>query len=409
MSHRNLLLVIAFFLLSSCSANTAPLNANKPTPQPHEVGPYNCQGSVHSTSSGTVAPSSTQRSLYFGNNRGNFYAVNAQTGELRWCLDLNSPKTATTPSSLIIGTPTVVDGVVYVCASDGGEAGYLYTFNASDGSLRWRTQTDCWNVSIPFTDRAIPLVNNGVVYSGLSAVRARDGQVQWKFHVNLSREGELILLALVDGVVYASTEGAVYAFNAQNGAILWRYPSHAFLNVGGPLVISNKMLLVGTQGTVDQPETSALYAINTENGSLRWVHLMGDYVGAALLNNVAYVSSGGPSLDAFNMSSGTVLWHYKFTHLVSISNPTLTTGGMLYINADGAYALRSENGRVLWHKPLGADQSVYFLPPVVVDGVDYVVRTDGHGNSMLYALNASNGAEYWQSTNLPQLSPLTVA
>src|SRR6266702_751903 len=276
MSHRNLLLVIAFFLFSSCSANTAPSNANKPTPQPHEVGSYNCQGRVHATSSGTVAPSSTPRSLYFGNNRGNFYAVNAQTGELRWCLDLNNPKTATTPSTLIIGTPTVVDGVVYVCASDGGEAGYLYTFNASDGSLRW-------------------------------------------------------------------------------------------------------------------------------------VHLMGDYVGAALLNNVAYVSSGGPSLDAFNMSSGTVLWHYKFTHLVSISNPTLTTGGMLYINADGAYALRSENGRVLWHKPLGADQSVYFLPPVVVDGVDYVVRTDGHGNSMLYALNASNGAEYWQSTNLPQLSPLTVA
>ena len=35
MSYRTkrLLLVIAFFLLSSCSANTAPSNANKPTPQ----------------------------------------------------------------------------------------------------------------------------------------------------------------------------------------------------------------------------------------------------------------------------------------------------------------------------------------------------------------------------------------
>ncbi len=169
------------------------------------------------------------------------------------------------------------------------------------------------------------------------------------------------------------------------------------------------MLFVGTQGSVNQPETSALYAINTENGALRWYYLMGDYVGAALLNNVAYVSSGGPSLYAFNMSTGTVLWHYKFTKLVSISNPTLTTGGTLYINVDGAYALRSDNGRVLWHKPLGADQCGYFLPSVVVDGVDYLACTDGQGNSMLYALDASNGAEYWHSTNIPQISPLTVA
>jgi outer membrane protein assembly factor BamB len=74
---------------------------------------------------------------------------------------------------------------VYVCAAGGGETGYTYAFNANDGSLRWRTQSDCWSVSIPFGDSTIPLVNNGVIYSGLSALRAQDGQVLWKeTHIN---------------------------------------------------------------------------------------------------------------------------------------------------------------------------------------------------------------------------------
>src|SRR5260370_42631247 len=123
---------------------------------------------------------------------------------------------------------------------------------------------------MPFGDDAIPLVNNGVVYSGLYAVRAQDGEVLWKeTHINLSQEGELILLAVADGVVYGRTERAVYAINTRYGSILWRYPPHASMTPGGPLVGSNLILFVATQGSVHQPETRSLYVINTQNRSLR--------------------------------------------------------------------------------------------------------------------------------------------
>lgn len=71
-------------------------------------------------------------------------------------------------------------------------------------------------------------------------------------------------------------------------------------------------------------------------------------------------------------------------------------------------AYSDTNGSVLWHKSLGSSQSVYFLPSVIVDGVDYLASTDGQGNSTLYALNASTGAEYWRITNINHISPLTV-
>ena len=430
MSYRtkHLLLMVALFslllpLLSSCGPKTAPSSAqqtsvlNNMTPQPHQVGSYSCQRSVHPASSGIASPSSTPRSIYFGDSRGNLYAVNAKTGELRWCIHLNSPKTVTNPcpgrpcppsaSFLIIGTLTVVDGVAYVCISGSSGASSTYAFTISDGSLRWRTQTECWTNTNSFVSSIGPLVNNGVVYSGLYALHAQDGQVLWKTHIDPSVEGQVIPLTMVDGVIYANTEGAIFAITTRDGSIRWHYPPNSNVSLGGPLAISNQMLFFGTIGSVNQPETSALYALNTQNGSLRWYKLMGDYVGTAFLNNVAYVSSRDQYLYALNMNNGTVLWRHRFIY--PTYNPALAMNGALYINIDGAYALRSDNGGILWHKPLGTSQSVDFLPSVVVDGVDYLASNDGRGNSILYALRATDGAEYWHSANIPQISPLTVA
>jgi outer membrane protein assembly factor BamB len=419
--------LLVFPLLSSCGSNTTPTSSQQPglsnirAAQPFEAGPYNCKGNVHVASNTSASPVPAPRSIYFGGDRGNLYAVNAQTGNLRWCVHLDNPGAQATtppcpghcpsfPSFLIVGTPAVVDGVVYVCGSGAGETGYTYAVNAGDGSLRWRTQSDCWVVSIPFGDYAIPLVSNGVVYSGLTALRARDGQVLWKeTHINLTQDGELILLAVADGVVYACTEAAVYALNAADGSIRWRYPPHTYMTVGGPLVVSvsNQTLIVGTQGSVDQPETSAVYAINTENGALRWYHLMGDYIGATFLNNVAYVSSGDRYLYAFNAINGKMLWRSQLGYTAWYA--PFMAKGILYSNADGAYAVDSANGRILWHKSLGADQSVSFDPSVVIDGTDFLSSTDGHGVSTLYVLNAGNGAEYWHSAGINQISPLAVA
>jgi outer membrane protein assembly factor BamB len=390
----------------------------KQAPKPQGVVLSSCQGSAPSPSVGTASPSATQRSVYFGGVSSNLYALSAQTGRLRWCIHASITRgvrctgpAPCLPRVVMFGTPKVDNGVVYVCASgDFASAGYTYAFNASDGSLRWHTKTDCW-ISGPFEDYATPLVNNGIVYSGTYALRAQDGEVLWKeTHINLSQEGELKLLAVADGVVYGDTEGAVYAINARDGSILWHYAPKSNMSISGPLVVSNTMLFFGTLSSEEQPKASALYALNTENGSLRWYYPMGDYVGAALVNNVVYVASRDQHLYAFNASNGKVLWRYKLSSQGSISRPTLALNGMLYINVDGAYALDSTNGSVLWHKSLGASQSDDFFPSVVVDGVDYLVsRGGGGGDDTLYALNASTGAEYWHISNLNQISPLAVA
>jgi len=414
--------LLAFPLLSSCGINTTPASNQQPglsttrPAQPFAAGSYNCKESMHIAATGGTIP----RSLYFGDYRGNLYAVNAQTGSLRWCVHLNDPVPQITPrpcpfahcpsipAILIVGTPAVVDGVVYVCVST-NVTGFTYAFNASDGSLRWHTESNCGMNSMAFYDTAVPLVDNGVVYSGIAALRAQDGHILWKeSRTDIVQEGAFMPLAEADSILYVNTQAAAYALNATDGSVRWRYPSHALITVSGPLAVSfpNQTLIIGTAGSVDQPETSAAYAVNIGNGSLRWYHLMGDYKGATFVNNVAYVSSGDGYLYAFNAISGHELWRTKMDYS---SYPPITVQGVVYTNSDGAYAVDSANGKILWHQSLGYDQSVSFGPSVVVDGADFLSSNNGQSFvSTIYALNASTGAEYWHGTDINQISPPAV-
>ncbi len=47
--------------------------------------------------------------VYFGSTDGSLYGVSARRGELQWRFDAHSP---------LIGSPTIVNGVLYVGATD---------------------------------------------------------------------------------------------------------------------------------------------------------------------------------------------------------------------------------------------------------------------------------------------------
>ncbi|HEV2583225.1 MAG TPA: PQQ-binding-like beta-propeller repeat protein [Ktedonobacteraceae bacterium] len=416
MSHRfkSLLLTVGFCallapLLASCDIQTAPSHPQQPRP----VSVAACHGTLRPASATGTPSRSVPRSIYFGTSQGELYAVNAQTGSPRWCITLISVN----HTSASVGTPAIVDGVVFVCASiDGQTNGSLYALNASDGALRWQTRTYCSIGGLG--DAGLPLVNSGVVYSGYYAVREQDGQPLWEVPSALVQES--IFLAVSNGVLYGCTYGNVFALNTANGSMLWRYPPYKF-NIQGAKVVSPQLIVVGTQEPVNV-QTSALYVLNTDTGTLRWYFLMGSYVGATYLNNVVYVGAGDGYVYAFDAKSGNVLWHDHFAtgaFTYGAFAPALSNG-VLYINGDGAYALRSDTGSVLWHNTLGTKNSeitppasydyVSFQPSTVSNGIDYVAITGRGAATTLYALNASTGAEEWHSQLFPQLySSLAVA
>lgn len=410
------LLCLLLLAISACAAGAATFQqetTHPPASQSQGLGTLvsKCQGRDLAESAMILSPLAMRRTLYFSGG-SNLYAMSASNGALRWCNHVKLAQTFNCPMGehcppppiATFGIPTVANGIVYVCAS-GGASDVTYAFNASNGALRWQAHTDCWIVSIPFGDSAMPIVRNGVVYSGTYALHAQDGKELWKVPYDVRQDGAFSLQALVNGVIYANTEDYIYAVNASNGSIHWRFAPQNQMPIGGPLVADNGTVYVGTLSSVEQPDASMFYALNAKNGALRWQYHMGEYSGAALSNNVIYVNANNQFLYAFNVIGGTLYWRRMYSSVNTIPSVTNTA---LYINGDGAYAISTQTGAVLWHQLLGASQSMSFIPSTVVDGVDYLASIDGSGNSILYALNAANGAQYWHIAGFPQVSTLTI-
>jgi outer membrane protein assembly factor BamB len=257
---------------------------------------------------------------------------------------------------------------------------------------------------MPFMDWAAPLVRDGIVYSGSYALNAQDGAVRWRVEaINTQEEGTLALHALADQTLYASTTRGVYAINARNGQIRWHYEPEQPSHVSGPPVVSGRLLYVGSSSG-GYSELGHCFALDAKTGAEVWRYPMGSYIGAVINRRTIYVSSGDRFLYALDAKSGALRWQRQFA--APGHYPAASAHGVLYIATDGAYALSSEAGAVLWRQPLGSSPSASFRQLVVQGGVVYLVRSDGRGRGVLYALDTRTGVEYWHT---PYPSALAVA
>ncbi len=376
----------------------------------------------------TVAPARADQSLYLSTGAC-LYALNAADGTTRWCQQVKLvsvreviyPPMVSVPPPPRVGfaTPRVVNGVVYVCVGSFGEYNYTCAFNADDGSLRWHTPTDGRVASMPFMDWAAPLVSDSkdrIVYSGTYALNAQDGSVLWRTAIDTDAEGTLSLHALVDETIYATTQGGIYAINAQDGRIRWLYQSDDETIVSGPPVVADHLLYAGTSGSVAYPRKSYFFALDARTGAEVLRYPMGHYIGAVAHKASIYVSSGDRSLSALETKTGRMRWRHQFA--APGHYPATIADNVLYINimADGVYALRSEDGVVLWRQPLvsNPDGTFSFETSVVLDGAVYLVRSDKRGKGVLYALDRRTGAECWRWHTSPPsaiapIAPLGVA
>lgn len=404
------LVLLISILLAGCAPDRGSVSIGPPSAMYSAKAPILSKCRDVSVPVITTTPAiGAEETLYFSAST-RLYAVAARNGAIRWCIQAqlsqqyNCPPGASCPPPPIarFGSPAIGNNTVYVCAS-----GYTYALNKGDGSLRWQASTQCAINDMPFEDDATPIVHNGIVYSSSYALRERDGSILWQMTTDSQNEGTPSPQVLVNNVIYANNGYNVYAINASNGHSIWRYTPDTQMPIGGQLVVDGSSLYVGTLGSVEHPELSRFYVLDINTGKLRWQYAMGEYAGAVVHNNTIYVSSRDQYLYAFDKNTDSLRWKHNFIY--PTYNVATSVGDVIYINIDGAYALRSSDGTVIWRKTLGSSQSVDFIPSSIMNNVVYLASIDGQGHSILYGLNASNGDEYWHSNFPYQLAPITIA
>ncbi|MEM4713056.1 MAG: PQQ-binding-like beta-propeller repeat protein [Candidatus Bathyarchaeia archaeon] len=239
-------------------------------------------------------------------------------------------------------SPIVVDGYIY-CAS---REGYVYKFNASDGSL-----ISPWPVKPGGEIRSSPAYYNGMIFVG-------------------------------------SLDGYVYALNATSGEIASK--SAKFGGIESSPVVSDEMVFVGSQDNY----VHALYLNLTQ----KWVSTDtgGDIVSSpAVFGGIIFVGSDGKKIAALNKTTGETIWSKTLNDWVR-SSPAVAYGRIFVGGDDGyIYAFNIVNGNFEWKYRIG---SVIRSSPAIAGGKVFIGSDDGN----LYVLNATttnpNGEKLWNVT-----------
>jgi outer membrane protein assembly factor BamB len=218
--------------------------------------------------------------VYVAKGSGVVYALDAKTGREIWeSANLGGP---------LGGTPALAGGLLYV----GGYDLRLHALDAATGSEVWSYRT---GGTIEF---ASPTVAGSLVYVAsddmyLQALGAASGTLVWRQSL-----GQQMFLhppspAVAQGVVYASGNGAVRAFNAIDGTPLW---STQIADASGSPVVANGVLYVagGLEGS--------FHALDAATGAPLWSFTAGKAIADPIVaDGMVYAGSLDTNLYAFTL------------------------------------------------------------------------------------------------------------
>jgi outer membrane protein assembly factor BamB len=304
--------------------------------------------------------------LYFVNNGGMAYAVNAKTGKQRWrkkVATLNASSPAWDHNRLFIATLT---------------PGSIKALDAKTGKTIWKK-------SLPSRAESSPIVIKGVVYFGsedgtVYAYRAKDGRKVWTYHAGGAVKAGLAYDA--GKLYFGDYAGAVTALQAKNGSRVWSTgTSGASFDRSGhfystPAVAYGRVYVGNTD--------SFVYSFVASSGRLAWRHGTGSYVYAApavgsvpRLGPSVFIGSYDGNFYALNAKSGNVNWSHRDGGKIS-GAPTVV-GNIVYYSSLGNHdtsGLDVRTGKKVWHFKHGA------FNPMIADGRRFYLTT----NSTLFGL-----------------------
>lgn len=214
----------------------------------------------------------------------------------------------------------------------------------------------------------------------------------------------LTAAAAVDsGRVYTGdASGRIYAFDLENGNLLWQYESGAPV-YAGPQVRNHSLVFTSTD--------SNIYCLNSGNGVLNWRVKTGAPVIASPITDSlkVYVGSSDGFFRCIDLISGSLLWKSSQIDGYVETRPLLYEDKVIFGAWDGnLYALERQSGTPVWTWS-GGRNGVLYSPaacrPVAGRGKIFIVAPDRY----MTAINAKTGETIWRSNRFQVRESIGVA
>lgn len=235
----------------------------------------------------TPALDDNGRLIVFGSEDNSVYAVDARNGRSLWTF---------ATKGRVRCSPRVAHDHIFI----GSDDGHVYALSIASGRPLW-----AYNMGGPVRSR--PYVTNDSVVTAADTGEvislSLSGQRRWSYRTKRSILASPILDA--EGICYiGSQDGYMYALDAGNGFVLWRYRTQ------GP-IISTAALQSGYLyfGSAD----SVLYCLQTDTARERWKFVTSKAIVAApvIAKDTILVGSTDETLYGVDLESGRERWRYK--------------------------------------------------------------------------------------------------
>jgi outer membrane protein assembly factor BamB len=295
--------------------------------------------------------------LYFVNNNGTAYALDADSGKVLWERSLGRLN-ASSPTysrhrlyivNLVPGhivkldaktgkviwkhslpgraesSPVVVGRTVYFGCEDGN----LYALSTISGNVRWTT-------ALGGPIKSAPAYYGGTLYVGdyggyMNAVDAKSGKLEWQsgsLGQGFGTSGQFYSTpAVAFGRVYAgNNDDRVYSFDLKDGTLAWSYSTGGYAYSGPTVSTTRHSPPTVYIGSFD----GNVYAIDAKDGSLRWSRSAGGQVVGSLsaIGDIVYVAEfTNNTTSGFMMKSGRKVFSYpRGTY-----SPVISDGHRIYL------------------------------------------------------------------------------
>ncbi len=296
--------------------------------------------------------------VFFGDEAGALYSLDAQRGTLLWKAQADPE-----PAMRIAGAPMLHGGGLYVSLAPAPGAaasapGALVALDIWSGKLLWKAAVDARSGPTVDTERQLLYVTTP---DGLAALDLADGRLRWQKSAPAPVEFRHapILRRLPGGrqvLIVADRRGAVYGFDPANGGeIIWQMrigAEHADVRIDWGAAADHRSLYVDTAAM-------GLTAIDMVTGRQRWNAPLPRAPAHAVtaIPGMLFAGSLDGHLRAFSTIGGKVVWDVDTAKPYPTRNGVPATGGapghggvivvdgMVYLNSGNALLAFSIDGK----------------------------------------------------------------
>ena len=308
--------------------------------------------------------------IYFGCGDCYLYSV-FPNGTLNWKKQLDSYAIGFYGSQPAIGG----DGSIYYCPKEGN---FINALN-SDGSLKWRYESETIDTSITIKDEILYYGHRG----GGVDVRYTNGTLKWRY--NTSNIVQSTPAVDKDGIVYFGCNDYYIRALYPNGSLNWKYLTD-YRVTGSPTISNNKTIYCGSGDEY-------FYALNP-NGTLKWKILINTSMRCSpALDRDGNIYFGTEDGRIFSIKpSGDIGWVYDLGWAAHVwgSSPAISDDDVLYLvsynsgnyNSGGKINALDLNGNLLFQKSLTDywGYGCYSSPVIGKDGTVYFCSKDNDNN-----------------------------